>query len=120
LLKSVLCAIALLLVPAASANAAGEFPVGEFSVTGTNPGDNSAYSGSVVVSKTGHTYHVVWDIDGEHYEGTAVGGSDFLAVSYSIGGDTGIALYTFAPPVWRGVWTYTGGDQTGTEIWERR
>jgi hypothetical protein len=61
-------------------------------VSGTNPGHaNSRYSGSVVVTRTGDTYRVVWTIAGQQYEGTGVGNNDFIAVSYRSGNQTGLA-----------------------------
>lgn len=93
-------------------------PVGRFSVSGTNPGDNSRYAGTVVVTRTGDTYRVLWTIGGQQYEGTGIGNKDFIAVSYRSGNQTGLALYGPSGNTWRGIWTYAGGRQIGSEVWE--
>ena len=92
-------------------------PVGRFSVSGTNPGDNSRYAGSVVVTRTGDTYRVLWNIGGQQYEGTGIGNQDFIAVSYRSGNQTGLALYGPSGNTWRGIWSYSGGRQLGSEVW---
>jgi hypothetical protein len=103
------------------ATAAFADPVGRYVVTGTNPGGKSTYTGDVVVERTGDTYRVVWDIGSAHYVGTGIGNKDFIAVSYSSGNQTGIALYADdGNGAWAGVWTYAGGKQIGTERWEPR
>jgi len=104
-----------------SATAAFADPVGHYSVTGTNPGGKSTYSGEVVVERTGDTYRVVWDIGNARFVGTGIGNKDFIAVSYSSGNQTGLALYSDdGNGAWAGVWTYAGGKQIGTERWEPR
>lgn len=108
---------AALLWSAASAFAAD--PTGEYSVTGSNPGSSSRYSGTVTVEKTGQTYRVVWVVGGQRYIGTGIGDKDFLAVSYRSGNETGLALYGANGGNWSGVWTYANGRQIGTEVWQR-
>ena len=95
-------------------------PAGRYDVAGTNPGGGSAYSGTVTVQKTGETYKVTWDIDGTKYNGTALGDDKFLAVSYVSGGDSGLALFGANGAGWKGVWTYAGGTQIGTEAWTKK
>jgi hypothetical protein len=69
-------------------------PVGTYSVSGSNPGGGGAYSGTATVEKTGGTYKVTWDVAGTHFEGTGLGDSRFLGVSYRTGDNTGLALYS--------------------------
>lgn len=95
-------------------------PVGTYSVSGSNPGGGGAYSGTATVEKTGATYKVTWDVAGTHFEGTALGDSRFLGVSYRAGGNTGLALYSPEGDDWVGVWTYAGGTELGKEKWTRR
>jgi hypothetical protein len=57
-------------------------PVGTYSVSGSNPGGGRAYTGTATVEKTGATYKVTWDVAGTHFEGTSLGDSRFLSVSY--------------------------------------
>jgi hypothetical protein len=96
-------------------------PVGKYDVEGTNPGNGQAYSGTATVTKTGQTYQVIWLIAGAKYVGTGIGNKDFIAVSYKAGGDnSGLALYGPQGDGWLGVWTYSGGNQMGTEHWTRQ
>jgi hypothetical protein len=94
-------------------------PTGRYSVQGTNPGNGSAYSGTVTVEKTGETYRVVWVVGGTRYVGTGIGDRNFIAVSYRSGDSSGLALYGANGGNWDGVWTYSGGKQIGTERWMR-
>lgn len=95
-------------------------PTGSYRVQGTNPGNGSAYGGTVTVEKTGDTYRVVWVVGSTRYVGTGIGNKDFIAVSYRAGNDSGLALYGSDGGNWQGVWTYSGGKQIGTERWLRQ
>jgi hypothetical protein len=95
-------------------------PVGTYRVTGTNPGGGSSYHGTVKVTPTGKTYRVVWVVGGTRYVGTGIGTHDGLAVSYTSGNSTGLALYGADGGNWEGVWTYSGGRDMGTEVWKRQ
>jgi len=94
-------------------------PVGDYKVEGFSP-NKSPYSGTVRVEQTGDTYRVVWNIDGTVYVGTGIGNSDFIAVSYRSGNDTGLALYGQDGTGWKGVWTYAGARKVGSEAWVRK
>ena len=61
------------------------------------------------MEKTGQTYRVIWIVGGTRYVGTGIGDKDFLAVSYMVGSDTGLALYGADGGNWAGVWTYADG-----------
>ena len=106
-----------LVLSAAAAFAAD--PVGSYTVQGNNPGGGSHYSGTVTISRTGDTYSVVWVVGSTRYVGTGIGNKDFIAVSYRSGNDTGLALYGADGGNWKGIWTYAGGRDVGTEIWKR-
>jgi hypothetical protein len=108
MIAPVLC----LLVQAAAAD-----PVGQYSLQGTNPGNGTAYRGTVTVEQTGETYKVTWVVGGERYVGTGIGDKNFLAVSYTAGKYTGLALYGADGPGWAGVWTYANGTKIGSEKW---
>ena len=95
-------------------------PAGEYHAEGTNPGGGGAYRGTVSVTKTGETYRIVWDIQGQRYVGTGIGNKDFLAVSYRSGNETGLALYGEESGGWVGIWAYQGGRNLGAERWRRR
>ena len=111
-------AAAAILMMSSAAYAAD--PAGAYKVEGVNPGDASPYSGSVTVAKTGDTYRVTWVIDGTTYNGTGIGNSDFLAVSYRSGNETGLALYGADGGNWLGTWTYAGAKKLGAERWLRK
>ena len=95
-------------------------PVGQYSVSGTNPGNRGTYAGTVTVEKTGDTFRVVWQIGSDRYVGTGIGNDEFIAVSYQAGSDTGLAMYSSSEQGWKGIWTYANGRQIGTEIWSRK
>jgi hypothetical protein len=94
-------------------------PVGTYEVQGTSP-DGSTYSGTATVTQTGQTYKVIWQIGDEKYDGTAIGNKDFLAISYTSGSNSGLALYGEDGGNWKGVWTYAGGTKMGSEMWKRQ
>jgi hypothetical protein len=118
MLQLLVGAAAALLLSATTAFAAD--PVGRYSISGTNPGGGSRYSGTVSVEKTGETYRVIWVVGGTRYVGTGIGNHDFLAVSYKSGSDSGLALYGSDGGNWGGVWAYSGARQMGTEVWKRK
>jgi hypothetical protein len=94
-------------------------PAGKYDVSGTNP-NGAKYSGSVTIQKTGDTFKVTWTVGDQHYDGTGIGNNQFVAVSYQSGRETGLALYSLQDDEWKGVWTYAGGKQLGTEVWTRK
>ena len=94
-------------------------PAGKYDVAGTNP-SGSTYSGTVSVQKTGDTYKVTWNIGGTQYNGTAIGNDEFVAVSYTSGSNTGLALFGADGDGWKGIWTYAGGTKVGTEAWTKQ
>lgn len=95
-------------------------PVGSYHVQGTNPGSGSPYSGTVTVERSGDTYRVVWVVGNTRFIGTGIGNKDFIAVSYTSGNQTGLALYGEDGGNWRGVWTFANGRNLGSEVWTRR
>jgi hypothetical protein len=116
--KALSIGAAVLLWSATAAFAAD--PTGRYTVTGSNPGGGSEYSGTVSVEKTGQTYRVIWVVGGTRYIGTGIGNHDFIAVSYKSGSDTGLALYGSDGGNWSGVWAYSGAKRMGTEVWKRQ
>jgi hypothetical protein len=94
-------------------------PVGKYDVAGTNP-SGSTYSGTVSVQKTDDTFKITWNIGGAQYNGTAIGNDEFLAVSYTSGSNTGLALLSEQGDEWKGIWTYAGGTKIGTEVWTKQ
>jgi len=93
-------------------------PEGTFKVTGTNPGGQGEYSGTVTIAEVGeNVYAVNWQIGSSAAVGTAVGDEDFLSVGYKSGDNFGVALFVREGSDWSGVWTYGGGKEIGTETW---
>lgn len=94
-------------------------PSGTYDVQGTSP-DGSKYTGTVTITQTGETFKMIWKIGSDTYRGTAIGDKDFLAVSYTSGSDTGLALYGADGGNWKGIWTYAGGTKIGSEMLKRQ
>lgn len=124
-------AVALLTAPAWAG------PEGTYTVKGENPGGGSGYSGRVTVTRTGETYSVVWDVSGTQFAGSGLGAApvkgstimgpaddaDYvLAVGYmSEQGYFGLAYYVEqADGTWKGIWTFGGSKEIGTETWTPR
>ena len=112
-------------------------PEGNYQVSGTNIGDGSPYTGTVEVVRNGKTYSVRWEIAGATFVGsglgaaavkgtTVVGPADtndyVLAVGYAAANHGfGIAYYVEQEDgSWKGIWTYAGSDNIGTEVWTPR
>ncbi len=95
-------------------------PVGHYDVEGKSVNSEDTYAGTVDVTQTGGTYHIIWVIGGKTTIGTAIGNNQFLAITYKSGKDTGIALYGSKDADWDGVWTYAGGTTLSTERWVRK
>ena len=57
---------------------------------------------------------------GRTFVGIGIGKSDYLAVSYALGINSGIAVYTEAEGGgWSGIWAPAGSPILGTETWRR-
>jgi hypothetical protein len=95
-------------------------PVGRYSVVGSNPGKKDRYAGTVTVERTGETFRVTWDIGSQTFIGTGIGSDKGFAVTYRSGNQTGLAIYGAKGDSWDGVWTYTGGQNIGGEVWTRQ
>jgi hypothetical protein len=106
------------LVLSTSASLAAD-PVGTYEISGTNPGVGSKYSGTAVVQRTGDTFQVTVTMGGRTFVGTGIGKSDYLAVSYALGINHGVAVYTATESGWSGIWAPAGSPVLGTETWRR-
>ncbi|MGU3495705.1 hypothetical protein ACLBXM_16820 [Xanthobacteraceae bacterium A53D] len=91
---------------------------GKYKVEGVNAGDNSKYSGTATITKTGaDTWRVVSVIDGDKFEGYAIGDDDILAVTVSGNGSTGVTLYVAQPDgSYKGIWAFKGDTKVSTEV----
>ena len=108
-------------------------PEGTYTVVGTDPGNGGEYTGTVTIKRTGATYAVVWDVQGTEYIGTGLGAADVkgtptmgpasdndtaIAISYVTDGSFGLTFYVQqSNGQWKGIWTYGGSEQIGTETW---
>lgn len=111
-------------------------PEGSYNVVGANPGGGNEYRGTVTVKRTGQTYSVVWNIGGTKYTGTGLGAANVkgtsimgpaseddsaISIGYISGGSFGMAFYVEQQDgSWKGVWTYGGSTEVGTETWVKR
>ena len=88
---------------------------------GTTTGGNPGVPGPEQAIRIVNLYVVNGqEVGSEKYTGTAIGNSDFLAISYTSGNNqTGLALYGADGGNWKGVWTYAGGTTMGAELWKR-
>jgi hypothetical protein len=115
--RTLLTAIAIVV---ASTLASLADPVGRYSVSGSNPTGGGRYSGTALVERTGDTFRVTWNINGDIYVGTGIGSDKGFAVAYRAGDQAGIAIYGAKGDGWEGVWTYFGSRAIGGEVWTRR
>jgi hypothetical protein len=103
-----------------SASATLADPVGRYEMSGTNPGTGLKYSGTVIVQRTGDTFQVTWAYpSGQRIIGIGIGKSDYFAVSYQLGNNIGLAVYTETGDGWVGIWAPAGSPALGTESWKR-
>jgi hypothetical protein len=109
-------------------------PTGSYNVVGRNGDSGSTYKGTVVVTRTGATYKVVWTIAGKQSIGTGLGthleGGNKVITGPATDKDVGISVgylnkdsfgiatyYLQADGSWSGVWTYGGADKVAVETW---
>lgn len=90
---------------------------GKYAVKGTNAGDKSDYSGTATLTKTGeNTWRLVSVIGSDKFEGYGIGDDDIIAVTYSGGGNTAVALYVAqADGSYSGVWAFKGDTKVSIE-----
>lgn len=90
---------------------------GKYAVKGTNAGDKSDYSGTATLTKTGeNTWRLVSVIGSDKFEGYGIGDDDIIAVTYSGGGNTAVALYVVqADGSYSGVWAFKGDTKVSIE-----
>lgn len=93
--------------------------VGEWQVTGWNPGGTEGpadYTGVVQVERTGETYRVVWRIgEQQQFVGNGILRGPMFFVAY----DGGLATYIIRSEGLDGVWTTSDGTRLGREGWVR-
>lgn len=93
--------------------------LGTFQVTGTSPGAEGQYQGTLTISKQGSVYTLSWTIgQGEIYEGIGLKVGDQLSGAYwtSANASCGVVVYKASSDgSLSGVWTPQGETRIGTE-----
>jgi hypothetical protein len=108
-----------LLAVVLSASATYADPVGTYELSGTNPLTGSKYAGTVTVQRAGDTFQVMVTTRGQRIVGIGIGKNDYFAVSYALGNNIGVAVYTETREGWTGIWAPAGSPVLGTESWRR-
>ena len=119
-MKRLTLAIALLLTFAALTIAESKDPfLGTFQVTGTSPGAEGQYEGTLTITKQGGVYELTWTIgQAEGYGGIGLKVGDQLSAAYwtSDHSSVGVVVYkTSSDGSLSGVWTPQGETRIGTE-----
>jgi hypothetical protein len=119
-MKWLTLAIALLLTFAALTIAESKDPfLGTFQVTGTSPGAEGQYEGTLTIIKKGGVYELTWTIgQAEGYGGIGLKVGDQLSAAYwtSDHSSVGVVVYkTSSDGSLSGVWTPQGETRIGTE-----
>jgi hypothetical protein len=119
-MKWLTLAIALLLTFAALTIAESKDPfLGTFQVTGTSPGAEGQYEGTLTIIKKGGVYELTWTIgQAEGYGGIGLKVGDQLSAAYwtSDNSSVGVVVYkTSSDGSLSGVWTPQGETRIGTE-----
>lgn len=108
----------LVLSPLALAADKDPFP-GTFQVTGTSPGAEGEYQGTLTITKQGSVYNLSWTIgQGGTYEGIGLKVGDQLSVAYWTNGNAscGVVVYKASSDgSLSGFWTPQGETRMGTE-----
>jgi hypothetical protein len=121
-INNTMCRTPLALLAAAALLGAGLNPAlakgpGTYTVHGTNSLDGSKYEGTTTITKTGEdTWKIKQDVDGNKYEGYGVGNEDSIAMTFTSGTYTGVALYVAQPDgSYKGIWSFTDDSKHSTE-----
>jgi hypothetical protein len=91
---------------------------GVYTVKGNNS-DKSSYTGTLtIVQLSQDTYKLSWNIDGDKYEGFAIGSAHVMAATFSNKTDTGTALIVEddeKPGGYKSIWGFKGDKEVGVE-----
>ncbi len=119
-MKRLTMAIALLLTFAALTMAESKDPfLGTFQVTGTSPGAEGQYQGTLTITKQGSVYNLSWTIgQAESYGGIGLKVGDQLSAAYWTNDHSSVGVVVYkasSDGSLSGVWTPQGETHTGTE-----
>jgi hypothetical protein len=90
---------------------------GNYTITSAqNPGQATAYKGTVQIEKKTNVYQLEWTITGSTpYHGVALPTADGLGVGWGRGDKYGVVIYTVSGGSLHGVWATSDSDNVGTE-----
>jgi hypothetical protein len=116
--KLIACAaMALALGTSVPAMAGG---AGVYTVKGNNGEPDSDYAGTLTIVQTSKdTFKLTWMIDGDRYDGFAVGDEHVLAASFTSKGSSGTALLVEDDENkggYKSIWAFKGETQLGIEL----
>jgi len=119
-MKRLTLAIALLLTFAALTMAESKDPfLGTFQVTGTSPGAEGQYEGTLTITKQASVYNFSWTIgQAEGYGGIGLKVGDQLSAAYWTSDHSSVGVVvckTGSDGSLSGVWTPQGETRIGTE-----
>ncbi|HZH09174.1 MAG TPA: hypothetical protein VEZ24_02255 [Microvirga sp.] len=112
------CALmALALATSAPAMAGGP---GVYTVKGNNGEPNSDYTGTLTIVQTSKdTFKLTWMIEGDRYDGFAIGDEHVLAASFTSKGSSGTALLVEDDENkggYKSIWAFKGETRLGIEL----
>jgi hypothetical protein len=116
--KLIACAaMALALGTSVPAMAGG---AGVYMVKGNNGEPDSDYTGTLTIVQTSKdTFKLTWMIDGDRYDGFAVGDEHVLAASFTSKGSSGTALLVEDDENkggYKSIWAFKGETHLGIEL----
>lgn len=119
-MKTLIFSLTVVLALVSLSLAADKDPyLGTFQVTGTSPGAEGQYQGTLTIAKQGSIYNLSWMIgQGETYEGIGLKVGDQLSVAYwtSDHSSSGVVVYKAGlDGSLSGVWAPQGETRIGTE-----
>ena len=119
-MKTLMFVLTALLTLSVLSLAADKDPfLGTFQVTGTSPGAEGQYEGTLTITKQGSVYNLSWTIgQAEGYGGIGLKVGDHLTAAYwtSDHSSVGVVVYKAASDgSLSGVWAPQGETRTGTE-----
>lgn len=119
-MKSQLFGLALMGLASGMALPAYAIGPGTYTVKGNNGEPDTDYSGTLTIAQTGKdTFKLTWIIDGDRYDGFAIGDARILAVSFTTKGASGTALLVEddeSKGGYKSIWGFKGETHIGVEL----
>lgn len=93
---------------------------GVYAVKGNNGEPDSDYTGTLTIVQTSKdTFKLTWMIDGDRYDGFAIGDEHVLAASFTSKGSSGTALLVEDDENkggYKSIWAFRGETRLGVEL----